>query len=382
LLLSRGARVRNLTGHSNRPDPFGGRVEVTPLRFDDPSTLRESLRGVRVLYNTYWVRFDHGASTFARAVERGRTLFRAAVEAGVERVVHVSITNPAADSPLPYFRGKAETEGALRASGLSHAILRPAVFFGGRDVLINNIAWLLRRLPVFGVAPGAYGIQPIHVEDLARLAVAQGEQRRDVVLDAVGPETFEFQELVRLVRDAVGSRSLDRARATLGPRHGLAAPGLGGPGRGPDPRRGQGAHRQPARLEGSTDRPDALHGLALRERKPAAREMGVGAAEALRVTPVQQVAMGQFSLFLIEVTRNRSVLGRGGPRLGHFFSPPPVPPTRCWARASSKVLKATILAPGRSAVGRTARACSLVSISTMIQAACTPSLQPQSACVK
>ncbi len=181
LLLSRGAQVRNLTGHPDRPDPFGGRVEVSPLRFDDPSALRESLRGVRVLYNTYWVRFDHGASTFARAVERGRRLFRAAVEAGVERVVHVSITNPAADSPLPYFRGKAETESAVRESGLSYAILRPAVFFGGRDVLINNIAWLLRRLPVFGVAPGIY---------------------------AVGPQTFEFQELVRLVRDAVGSRSL------------------------------------------------------------------------------------------------------------------------------------------------------------------------------
>lgn len=208
LLLSRGAQVRNLTGHPDRPDPFGGRVEVAPLRFDYPSTLREALRGVRVLYNTYWVRFDHGASTFARAVERGRALFRAGAEAGVERVVHVSITNAAADSPLPYFRGKAETEGALRGSGLSHAILRPAVFFGGQDVLINNIAWLLRRLPVFGVAPGAYGIQPIHVEDLARLAVAQGEERGNVVLDAVGPETFEFRELVRLVRNAVGSRSL------------------------------------------------------------------------------------------------------------------------------------------------------------------------------
>ena len=208
LLLSRGAQVRNLTGHPDRPDPFGGRVEVAPLRFDYHSTLREALRGVRVLYNTYWVRFDHGASTFARAVERGRALFRAAAEAGVERVVHVSITNAAADSPLPYFRGKAETEGALRGSGLSHAILRPAVFFGGQDVLINNIAWLLRRLPVFGVAPGAYGIQPIHVEDLARLAVAQGEERGNVVLDAVGPETFEFREFVRLVRNAVGSRSL------------------------------------------------------------------------------------------------------------------------------------------------------------------------------
>jgi uncharacterized protein YbjT (DUF2867 family) len=207
LLLGRGERVRSLTGHPDRPDPFAGAVEVTPFRFEDPAALRAALEGVRVLYNTYWVRFDHGASTFARAVERSRALFHAAAEAGVERVVHVSITNPSADSPLPYFRGKAQVEAALRETGLSHAILRPAVFFGGRDVLINNIAWLLRRLPLFGTARGAYGIQPIHVEDLARLAVEQGASRTDALLDAVGPETFGFDALVRLVRDAVGSRA-------------------------------------------------------------------------------------------------------------------------------------------------------------------------------
>jgi uncharacterized protein YbjT (DUF2867 family) len=207
LLLSRGERVRNLTGHPDRPDPFAGAVEVTRFRFDDREAMRAALRDVRVLYNTYWVRFDHGESTFARAVENSRALFRAAADAGVERVVHVSITNPSPDSPLPYFRGKAMVETALRETGLSHAILRPAVFFGGRDVLINNIAWLLRRLPVFGLARGTYGLQPVHVEDFARLAAEQGASRSDVVLDAVGPEILRFEELVRLVRSAVGSRA-------------------------------------------------------------------------------------------------------------------------------------------------------------------------------
>jgi len=207
-LLEQGAAVRSLTGHPDRPDPFGGRVEVRRLAFDDAAALRQALVGVKVLYNTYWVRFAHGATTHALAVARSRRLFQAAAEAGVERVVHVSITNPSPESPLPYFRGKAEVEQALAASGLSHAILRPAVFFGGRDVLINNIAWLLRRLPLFGVAPGRYGLQPIHVDDLARLAVGQGASRDTVTLDAVGPEVFAFDDLVRLVRKAVGSRAL------------------------------------------------------------------------------------------------------------------------------------------------------------------------------
>lgn len=208
LLLAQGKRVRSLTGHPDRPDPFGGRVEVRKLEVGDPAALRRALSGVEVLYNTYWIRFAHGTASHARAVEHSRRLFDAAAEAGVERIVHVSITHPSPDSPLPYFRGKAEVERALAASGISHAVLRPAVFFGGRDVLINNIAWLLRRLPVFGVVPGSYGVQPIHVEDLARLAVEQGEGRTTVTLDAVGPEVFAFGELVQLVRRAIGSRAL------------------------------------------------------------------------------------------------------------------------------------------------------------------------------
>jgi NADH dehydrogenase len=207
LLLERGAKVCSLTGHPDRPDPFGGRVEVRRFQFLDPARMREALADVKVLYNTYWVRFAHGTTTHARAVKHSRRLFQAAAEAGVERVVHVSITNPSLDSPLPYFKGKAEVEQALAASGLSHAILRPAVFFGGRDVLINNIAWLLRRLPVFGIAAGRYGLQPIHVEDMARLSAEQGEGRTNVTMDAVGPEALGFDELVQLVRRAVGSRA-------------------------------------------------------------------------------------------------------------------------------------------------------------------------------
>lgn len=208
LLLSQGKRVRSLTGHPDRPDPFGGRVEVRRFEFDEPARLRDALSGVQVLYNTYWVRFAHGGTDHNLAVERSRRLFRAAAEAGVERIVHVSITNPSLDSPLPYFKGKAEVEQALAATCHSHAVLRPAVFFGGRDVLINNIAFLLRRLPVFGVAPGGYGLQPIHVEDMARLAVEQGESRTTVTIDAVGPEVLGFDELVHLVRRAIGSRAL------------------------------------------------------------------------------------------------------------------------------------------------------------------------------
>lgn len=206
-LQAAGRRVRTLTGHPGRASTDTA-IEVRPLDFTDPAGLTESLRGARTLYNTYWVRFAHGKVDHPAAVAHSRVLFQAAAEAGVQRIVHVSITNPSTDSPSPYFRGKAAVELALSDLGISHAILRPAILFGGSGVLINNIAWLLRHLPVFAVGgTGEYRIRPIHVDDLARLCVRAGNSATTETTDAVGPERPAFLELVRTIRAAVGSRS-------------------------------------------------------------------------------------------------------------------------------------------------------------------------------
>ena len=206
-LLEGGHRVITLTDSPERANPFGGEVQAHRFHFEDPDALVASLRGVRTLYNTYWVRFNHRGFRHADAVANTLALFSAAQRAAVERVVHVSITNPSEESPFEYFRGKARLERALRESGLSYAILRPAVLFGGNDILINNIAWLLRVLPVFAVfGDGRYRLQPIHVDDLARLAVEQGSEGENVVIDAIGPETFRYRELVEMLGAAIGCR--------------------------------------------------------------------------------------------------------------------------------------------------------------------------------
>lgn len=206
-LQASGRRVRTLTGHPGRA-PAGSGIEVRPLDFADIAALTDSLRGARTLFNTYWIRFAHGQVDHPVAVARSRVLFQAAAQAGVQRIVHVSITNPSPDSPYPYFRGKAAVELALSDLGVSHAVLRPAILFGGNGVLINNIAWLLRRLPVFAVGgTGEYRIRPIHVDDLARLAVRAADSPATEIIDAVGPERPAFLALVDTIRAAVGSRS-------------------------------------------------------------------------------------------------------------------------------------------------------------------------------
>jgi NADH dehydrogenase len=206
-LLEAGHAVRTLTSSPRREFPGADRIDVRPLRFGDRAGLVESLSGAAVVYNTYWVRFNHKTFSFADAVRNTKALFAAAGQAGVGRIVHASITNPAEDSPLEYFRGKARLERSLAESGLAHAILRPAVLFGGEDILINNIAWMLRRLPVFGVfGDGSYRLQPIHVDDFADLAVTHGRGRGNVTVDAIGPETFTFRGLVETIAGALGRR--------------------------------------------------------------------------------------------------------------------------------------------------------------------------------
>jgi uncharacterized protein YbjT (DUF2867 family) len=204
-LLEAGHEVITLTNSLHRPNPFREQVAAFPFHFEEPQKLRDCLRGVHALVNTYWVRFDHRLFTHRQAVANTNILFSAAKEAGVRRIVHVSITNPDSTSDLPYFRGKAELESSLKGLGISYCILRPTVLFGKEDVLINNIAWSLRHLPVFGVfGSGDYRLQPIYVDDLAQTAARKAEGSSDEIIEAIGPETFTYRQLVARVRSALG----------------------------------------------------------------------------------------------------------------------------------------------------------------------------------
>ncbi len=207
-LLAAGAPVKTITGHPDRAHTLSGNIEVAPLDFEDQDGLARSLDGADVLYNTYWVRFARGATTFDTAVSNTRALIRAAERAGVRRLVHISITNASSQSGLPYFRGKGLVEEAIETSDLSYAIIRPTVIFGPEDILINNIGWVLRRFPVFAVfGSGDYKVQPVFVEDVAGIAVAAAQRDATETIDAVGSETFGYEQMVRLVAGAVKSRS-------------------------------------------------------------------------------------------------------------------------------------------------------------------------------
>jgi NADH dehydrogenase len=208
-LLDAGHSVLTVTNSLKRNNPFGGKVQAFPFHFDQPELLTQTLQGMDVLINTYWVRFNHRLFNHDEAVANTKVLLQAAKDAGVRRIVHVSITNPDIHSDLPYFRGKAELESFLASLGVSYCILRPAVLFGKEDVLVNNIAWSLRHLPVFGLfGNGDYKLQPIYVDDLASAAVEKATGERNEIVNAIGPETFTYRELVEAVRRLLGLKRL------------------------------------------------------------------------------------------------------------------------------------------------------------------------------
>ncbi len=208
-LLKAGHNVVTFTNSLKRDNPFGEKVRAFPFQFDQPEQLTKSLEGVDVLINTYWVRFDHRLFTHSQAVANTKILFQAAKNAGVRRIIHVSITNPDIHSDLPYFSGKAELESVLTSLNVSYCILRPTVLFGKEDVLINNIAWSLRHLPIFGVfGDGEYKLQPIYVDDLASAAAEKAFGERNEIVNAIGSETFTYRELVEMIKRALGLKRL------------------------------------------------------------------------------------------------------------------------------------------------------------------------------
>ena len=208
-LLDSGRRVKTITTHIDKPNPFGGMVKAYAYNFDRPDLLTETLRGAETLYNTYWVRFERRSTTFSQAVKNTERLFLCAAEAGIQRIVHISVTHASKHASLPYYEGKALQEDALKRCGVPYSIIRPTLVFGKEDILVNNIAWLIRKSPVFPIfGDGGYRVQPVYVGDVASIALECGRQDDKSTIDAIGPEDYTFEKFVRLIANAISRNVL------------------------------------------------------------------------------------------------------------------------------------------------------------------------------
>jgi NADH dehydrogenase len=204
-LLARGREVRTITTHFRRQHELAGKIQAFPFSFEKPDQLISTLQGGETLYNTYWIRFPRKTFTYELALKNTKTLFTCAKAAGIKRIVHISVSDASIDSPLPHYQGKAQQEDLLKASSIPCTIIRPTLVFGAGDILVNNMAWLLRRFPIFPVfCAGNYRLQPVFVEDLAKMAVESALRNQSEVFDAAGPEVFTFREMLETMASTLG----------------------------------------------------------------------------------------------------------------------------------------------------------------------------------
>lgn len=212
-LIEKGHIVQTLTNSPERPNPFGDKLRIFPLDFNNEEGLVNSLKGTNILYVTYWVRFAYKSKDLvffhSQGEENTKKLFDAAKKAGVGKIVYISISNPDENSPYEYFYRKARIEKYLINSGVPYAILRPCILFGNEDILFNNIAWAIRKFPLFPVfKEKECKIQPIFVEDLAALAIESAQKKENILMDACGPEIFHYRDLAKTIRKILNKKCL------------------------------------------------------------------------------------------------------------------------------------------------------------------------------
>lgn len=213
-LLKTGERVETFTNHPVTTNPNYSKITIKQYVFNDFNALVENFKGVDTFFNSYWIRFPYGSTSWMDAIRYSKDLFKACKLAGVKKIVHISVTNPKINSPYAYFKGKAIVEDLLKKSGVPYTILRVAWMFEEGDILTNNIAWILRHMPIFGIfGKGEYKIQPVSLKTLGKVAIENrylGDKTINInkTIDVIGPETLTYKEYVSLINRTIHAKTI------------------------------------------------------------------------------------------------------------------------------------------------------------------------------
>ena len=183
--------------------PQGGDVEVVYADVRDGATVAQAVRDSDAVVNAVGLYVEQGEATFqAVHVDGAREVARAAREAGIWRLVHISGIGADVNSESSYVRSRALGERAVREACPEAIILRPSVLFGQGDALFRSLAAITRISPVFPLfGDGSTRLQPVFVGDVAEAVVkAVGSpSTRGKVYELGGPRVYRYKELVELV---------------------------------------------------------------------------------------------------------------------------------------------------------------------------------------
>ena len=208
-LLGQGARVRVACRNANSANhikPLGnlGQVQLMEADVRKPASVTRAVADADAVVNLV------GSFANMNAVQNigAGVVAKAAADAGVTALVHISAIGADTNSAAEYGQSKAGGEAAVHAAFPSAVILRPSIVFGREDQFINRFAGLIRMLPVVPVIGAATRFQPVFVGDVAKAVAAALAHPDGRVLELGGPEIFSMMELNRWIAKAIGRTPL------------------------------------------------------------------------------------------------------------------------------------------------------------------------------
>lgn len=205
-LAQRGWRVRaavrrpDLAGHL-QPMGVVGQVHAVQANLRYPDSVRRAVEGADVVINLVAVMGSSGRQTLdAVNVNGARAIAKAAREAGVRRMIHVSAIGADKKAAARYARSKGQGEQAVLEEFPDAVIVRPSIVFGPEDEFFNRFAAMAKVSPLMPlIGGGRTKFQPVFVGDLANAIanVATGAAGKPgTVYEAGGPEVLSFRQLM------------------------------------------------------------------------------------------------------------------------------------------------------------------------------------------
>jgi NADH dehydrogenase len=210
-LVDGGHDVRVLA-RGQRDADLPASVEVVQGSVTSGEGLPEAMAGVEKVIHLVAIIRETGDQSFEGVIWRGtERVVEGAKVAGVKKLVYVSAIGALDDPTYPYLQAKFQAERAVTRSGLNHTVLRPSIVFGEGDEFINALASLMRYSPFVPVAgDGKTRFQPIWVEDLVTCIIACLDEDAHLgeVLEVGGPEHLSYDEMLDVVKEALGKSRL------------------------------------------------------------------------------------------------------------------------------------------------------------------------------
>ncbi len=216
-LANEGWRVRAAVRHPNTAHflkPMGrvGQVQLLKANVLDDASVAAAVRGADAVINLVGILAESGSQRFAALhADAAERIARAAAEAGVARLLHVSAVGASADSPSAYARSKADGEARVRAAFAGATIFRPSIVFGPEDDFFNRFAGLARFLPALPLIGGGHTrFQPVYVGDVAQAAarVLADPLTAGKTYELGGPEVMTMKQVMQLVLQVAHRRRL------------------------------------------------------------------------------------------------------------------------------------------------------------------------------